>query len=74
MEKAFRNLAINYEIDINKDLYYKFHNINKDNSQHNKSKSKEDYELFKVPFVKNLFNYILNIHKDLNHRAFETIR
>jgi len=74
----FRRIASNYIVDDNNDLLFKFYikKINEDNENKNKNKRKkyEYYNLFKMPFIKDINEYILNIHKEMNHLSFEYLR
>ena len=37
------------------------------NKNKNKRKKYESYYLYKIPFIKDINEYILNIHKEMNH-------
>ena len=41
---------------------------------YNERKKYFDYELYKVPFEKNIIDYILKIHKENNHRSAAALR
>ena len=68
----FRRIASNYNVDDNNDLFFKFYIKNKNNEENeiknkNKRKKYESYYLYKIPFIKDINEYILNIHKEMNH-------
>lgn len=44
------------------------------NKNKNKRKKYESYYLYKIPFIKDINEYILNIHKEMNHQSFEYLR
>ena len=69
------NIANNYDLDFNNNLHTKHYRKNKVcKNNNNKSKRYDEYDLFKIPFVKNIFEYLNDVHKELNHRSFDAVR
>ena len=66
-KRKFRNISNNYEIDKDYNLYIKYYN-NKDNN------SNANYNLLKVPLVKNINNFIYDLHKQIGHRNSNSVR
>lgn len=68
-KKYFRNIASDYELDDDNNLYIKYYNKKSSLAIVNKTRKKYvNYKLCKVPFVQDLNSFIYNIHKNLLHR------
>ena len=66
LKRYFRKIASNYEIDDKDDLFIKYYD--------KKSGENKEYTLMKIPLVKNVNEFIYNIHKKLSHRNHNTVR
>ena len=81
-KRLFRTSCINY--DINNDLVlcfkYKlnFNNKNIDekskSSNRHKKKLKDEYELRKIPNVKNVISLLEELHKEINHQGYKKLK
>ena len=63
-KRYFRNKSKNFFVNKNGDLMIKRYNKKK------KGNRNKDYTLFYVPLTLNLYNWINNIHIQLNHRSY----
>ena len=73
-KKYFHNIASNYELDKNNNLCIKISIKNKENKIEKKNSRHKynNYELMKVPFVRNIKNYLYEIHKNNNHLGLDS--
>ena len=72
LRRNFRRKASNYDLDKNNDLYYKY--FRKNSKDKKFSSQNKDYILCKIPFEKNILEYLFKIHKENNHRCGESLR
>ena len=79
MKRYFRSISSNYSLNDNNELLYKYHYNNEFKNEIDKSYNKDiknnnNYILMKIPFVKNIYDYLLNIHKNSCHCSFDKFR
>ena len=71
VKRYFRRIASNYELDTNNELYIKYY---KNNKIKQSLKDNKDYILCKIPFEKNIIEYLLKLHNEMCHRSGESLR
>ena len=77
-KRYFRNICNNYSLDQNNNLcikfFYKSKKELKDLNFKNKRRRYKNYKLLQVPFEKDLYNFLRQIHSDTAQRGKDALK